>query len=379
MKRWPTCLQKVWLPDLKTIVLGGYGNFGARICRALALSPGIDLVIAGRDGAKARELAAECGASAAVIDITDLDLAHRLTELGAALVIHTAGPFQQQGYAVALAAAAAGAHYIDLADGRRFVCDFPAALDAVFKARGRKAVTGASTVPALSSAVIDCLSAGWQSVHDIDYCIAPAQTAPRGIATMAGVLSYCGAAIQVWQGGSWVTQYGWCAPKRVEFARLKPRIGALCDIPDLELFPAYYPGVQSVMFRAALEVGISQRGLAAIGALKRWGVLARPERMAAFMNRAADGLDPFGSALGGMVVRVRGTGSDGAPASAAWHIAADDDNGPEIPCMPAILLARALAAGAPFEAGAFTSISQLALADFEPEFRKWDMITERGA
>ncbi len=364
---------------MKTIVLGGYGNFGARICRALALSPGIDLVVAGRDGAKARELAAACGVASAVVDINDPQLARRLTGLGAALVIHTAGPFQDQGYAVALAAADAGAHYIDLADGRRFVCDFPAALDAVFRARGRRAVTGASTVPALSSAVIDHLTAGWSGIDSIDYCIAPAQTAPRGIATMAGVLSYCGAPIQVWQGGRWVTEYGWCAPQRIAFARLQPRLGALCDIPDLELFPAYYAGVQSVMFRAALEVGISQRSLAAIGALRKRGWLKRPERMAAFMNRAADGLDLFGSALGGMVVRVRGLDGAGTPAAAAWHISADDDNGPEIPCMPAILLARALAAGAPFDAGAFTSVSQLNLADFAPEFRKWDMVTELGA
>jgi saccharopine dehydrogenase-like NADP-dependent oxidoreductase len=33
-------------------------------------------------------------------------------------VIHTAGPFQGQDYAVARSAIAAGANYIDLADGR---------------------------------------------------------------------------------------------------------------------------------------------------------------------------------------------------------------------------------------------------------------------
>ncbi len=361
---------------MKTIILGGYGNFGTRICRALANGPGIDLVVAGRDPAKARELAAQCGIASAVIDITAPDLAHQLSALGAGLVIHTAGPFQEQGYAVALATAAAGAHYIDLADGRRFVCDFPAALNDAFRRQGRKAVTGASTVPALSSAVVDQLTTGWRSVVDIDYCIAPAQTTPRGVATLAGVLSYCGAPVQVWQGGRWVTQYGWCSPHQVTFARLKPRVGALCDIPDLELFPTAYPGNESVMFRAALEVALSQHGLAMLGALRRWGVLAHPERLAGFMDRAADGLDMFGSALGGMVVRVRGIDGAGNAATAAWHIAADDDNGPEIPCMPAILLARKLAAGEPFEAGAFTSMHQLALAEFAPEFAKWGMVTD---
>lgn len=364
---------------MKTIVLGGYGNFGARICRALANSPAISLVIAGRDLDKARALAEECGAHAAVIDITDPNLSQILMDLGAALVIHTAGPFQAQGYGVALAVAAAGAHYIDLADGRRFVCDFPAALDQAFRQQERIAITGASTVPALSSAVVDALTDGWTSITEIDFCIAPAQTAPRGVATMAAVLSYCGAPVQVWQGGRWVTRYGWAAPERVEYARLRPRLASLCDIPDLELFPAYYPGVQSVLFRAALEIGLSQRSLAAIGALRRMGVLRRPERLAGLLNWAADGLDLFGSALGGMVVRVRGEDSDGAAIVRAWHIAADDDHGPEISCMAAILLARRIAAGELREAGARSSIGMLALADFEPEFRKWNMVTDLGA
>jgi saccharopine dehydrogenase-like NADP-dependent oxidoreductase len=364
---------------VKTIVLGGYGNFGARICRALANTPGVTLVIAGRDLAKARELADECGALAAAIDINDPNLTGVLRDLGAGLVIHTAGPFQAQGYAVALAVAAAGAHYIDLADGRRFVCDFPQAVDAAFRQHGRLAVTGASTVPALSSAVIDYLTAGWRSIGTIDFSIAPAQTAPRGVATMAAVLSYCGAPIQVWQDGGWVTRHGWASPERVAYARLRPRLASLCDINDLERFPAYYPGVQSVMFRAALEIGLSQRGMATLAALRRMGVIPRPEKLAGFLNRAADALDVFGSALGGMVVRVSGVDAGGAAITRSWHIAADDDHGPEIPCMAAILLARRIASGQLQDTGARSSIGQLALADFEPEFRKWNMVTDLGA
>jgi saccharopine dehydrogenase-like NADP-dependent oxidoreductase len=360
------------------IVLGGYGNFGARICRALANTPAIKLFVAGRDLAKASALARECGAEAAVIDIDQPNLTQVLLELDAALVIHTAGPFQDQGYGVALAVAAAGAHYIDLADARRFVCDFSAALDQPFRQQGRLAITGASTVPALSSAVVDYLTEGWTSIDAIDCCIAPAQTAPRGVATMAAVLSYCGAPIKVWQDGAWVTRYGWAKPRKVHYARLRARLASLCDIPDLELFPAHYPGVQSVQFGAALEIGLSQRALALLAGLRRIGLVKHPERLAGLLNRAADGLDLFGSALGGMVVRVRGTDAAGAAAARAWHIAADDDHGPEIPCMAAILLARRIVAGELPEIGAYTSTGQLTLADFEPEFKKWNMVTDLG-
>lgn len=360
------------------MVLGGYGNFGARICRALADSPDIELVIAGRDAARAAAFAAELGhgASSMRIDLSQADLASTLRNTGAELVIHTAGPFQQQGYAVPLAVAEAGAHYIDLADGRRFVCDFPHALDAAFRETGRLAITGASTVPALSSAVIDHLSAGWQGVDTIDICIAPAQTAPRGVATLAAVLSYCGVAIRVWQDGAWVTRYGWAAPTRIEFARLHPRSGALCDIPDLELFPVHYPGVRSVIFRAALEIGITQRIFSMMAALRRLGLMRRPERLAGLLNASARSLDFLGSSLGGMVVRVSGKDASGNHVQRAWHIAADHDHGPEIPCMAAILLARGLARKEITDIGAYASTSWLKLADFEPEFARWGMITD---
>ncbi|MEO6920580.1 MAG: saccharopine dehydrogenase NADP-binding domain-containing protein [Collimonas sp.] len=363
---------------MKTVVLGGYGNFGARICRALAQSPGIELVIAGRDAKRAAQFAAELGgrASSIRLDVSQSDLTQVLRGIDAQLVIHTAGPFQQQGYSVPLAVAAANAHYIDLADGRRFVCDFPQALDAAFRQTGRIAVTGASTVPALSSAVVTQLSEHWKSIDSVDICIAPAQTAPRGIATLAAVLDYCGEPIQVWQDGTWVTRHGWADLARIHFSRLRPRIGALCDIPDLELFPLHYKGVRSVMFRAALEIGLSQRALAAMAWLRRAGVISHPERFAGLLNSTAKCLDFLGSALGGMVVRIAGTDADGRPVRQAWHIAADDDHGPEIPCMAAILLTRRLAKNTLTEAGAYNSIGQLNLSDFAPEFAKWNMLTE---
>jgi len=367
---------------LKTLVLGGYGNFGARICRALAGDPathhGIALLVAGRDATRAQALAHTLGhgAQGVALDHQAPGLADRLRALGVGLVIHTAGPFQAQAHGVAQAAAKAGAHYIDLADGRRFVCDFPAALQAPFAAAGRTAITGASTVPALSSAVIDHLCAGWQHIDSIDICIAPAQRAPRGEATLAAVLSYCGLPIPVWEGGRWQSRRGWAAPTPVQFHRLRPRLGAVCDIPDLEIFPAHYRVQGSVLFRAALEVGLAQRSFAALAALRHWGLLPHPEKLAGLLHRTGSVLDALGTPLGGMVVRVAGTDAQGLPRRRAWHIAADHDHGPEIPCMAAILLARQLAAGQALPLGAHTSTGLLPLEAFAPEFAKWGMVTD---
>ena len=363
---------------MKVLVLGGYGNFGARICRALATDADIELMIGGRDLQRATGFAQSLGNAArgVRIDVQTGDLVENLRSLGAELVIHTAGPFQNQDYRVPHAAAAAGAHYIDLADGRRFVCDFPAALDAAFRSAGRTAVAGASTVPALSSAVVDHLTAGWRSIRSIDICIAPAQGAPRGQATLAGVLAYCGEPIRVWRDGVWTDEPGWAKPTTVQFARMKPRRGALCDIPDLELFPARYAGVQTVMFRAALEVGLAQHAFAFLASMRRVGLLPSPARLAPLLYSAGRVFDRFGTALGGMVVRVEGLDARGAVARRAWHIAADDNRGPEIPCMAAILLARRLARGDALAVGAHACGGLLALSEFETEFARWGMVTD---
>lgn len=364
---------------MKTLVLGGYGNFGARICRALAGDSRIELLIAGRDLRRAEMLAAAIGGKArgVAIDLDNVDFSAELRRLGVEILIHTAGPFQRQGYHVAEAAAASGAHYIDLSDGRRFVCDFPAALDAAFRTAGRTAVCGASTVPALSSAVVGHLTAGWQRIDAIDICIAPAQTAPRGHATLAAVLSYCGEPVPVWTGGAWRTLRGWVGLQRIDFARFRPRLGALCDIPDLEIFPARYRVTQRVMFRAALEVGLAQRVFALLACLRAARLLPRLTLFAGLLNATARALDFMGTALGGMVVRVEGLDAAGRPSRRAWHIAADDDHGPEIPCMAAILLARHLAHElAAVSAGAFTAAGLLTLDDFVPEFARWGMVTD---
>ena len=367
---------------MKTLILGGYGNFGARIARALAPQFGASLLVAGRDGPRAQALATTLGYSVQGIgiDLSKPAFSDELADLGVELLIHTAGPFQVQDYAVARAAAAAGAHYIDLADGRRFVCDFSQSLHATFASAGRIAISGASTLPALSSAVVDHLCADWHHIDTIDICIAPGQTAPRGKATVAGVLNYCGAPIKVWRGGEWQTHHGWAAPEQVAFERLKPRLGALCDVPDLELFPQRYAARQRVMFRAALEVELTQRAFAVLASLRKGGVISNPAKLAGFLNFSAGAFDFLGSAVGAMVVRVRGMDGTGKHRHRAWHILAGEGHGPEIPCMAVILLAQRLARqsdnGEPVSPGAFACAGMLDLSEFEPQFKRWNMLTD---
>src|ERR1044072_3969836 len=100
---------------MRIVVLGGYGNFGARICRTLADDPDIELVSVGRR-APGEQLVPRM--RSAQIDLASPNFSVALRALAPNLVIHCAGPFQGQDYRIALAAINADAHYVDLADGR---------------------------------------------------------------------------------------------------------------------------------------------------------------------------------------------------------------------------------------------------------------------
>lgn len=368
---------------MRLLLLGGHGNFGARIARALAGEPGIELVLAGRDAARAERLARALGVAWQRVDAGDPGLAGVLRAGGVDLVIHTAGPFQGQDWRVAEAAADAGAHYIDLADGRRFVCDFGRALDARFRAAGRVGITGASTLPALSTAVVADLRPRFGAIDTVDLCIAPAQQAPRGRATMQAVLGYCGAPFRARQHGQDVEVHGWLGLQRIAFARMPPRRGAWCDVPDLELLPAQDARLRGVSFRAALEVGAAQWSLALLAALRARRLLPPLAPWAGTLDRMARLFHRFGSGTGGMVVRLTGRSPQGRPLRLAWHLTAPGNHGPEIPCMAAIALARRLAAGERMAPGARACVELVALPEFEPQFARFgmtvDVLEEAGA
>ncbi len=361
---------------MRIVVLGGYGNFGARICGALSARDHVEVIAAGRDpeqGCRAAQLDARIGH--ARIDLAAPNFASALNDLAPAIVIHCAGPFQGQGYHVAHAAIAAGAHYMDLADGRDFVANFAERVHPAARAAGVLAVSGASTLPALSSAVIDSVAKRLKQPAEIRIVIAPPQRAPRGAATMAGVVSYAGKPFKWLTGGEWIDAYGWQELRRVNIAGLGARWAAACDVPDLALLPARYPGVETVEFRAALELGIQHLALWLAAGLRRRGVELPLERRVLALGRVATALNWFGSERGGMLVSVIGTRDDGSRARIDWHLTAEANHGPEIPCMAAILLAGKLIRGEIATRGAFPCMGFLTLADFESEFKRWRIAT----
>jgi hypothetical protein len=352
---------------VKIVVLGGYGNFGAVIAEQLAADRAFEVVVAGRDAAKAAACAERIGARACAIDSNDPCLVERLRTYSADLVISTAGPFQGQDYRVAHAALSSGAHYIDIADGRAFVCGI-VSLDRPAREARRLVVSGASSVPALSSAVVDHLARDFQALKTIDVGISASERAP-GRATIEAVLGYCGKPFSQWRGGRWVAAHGWQRMRRHEFTHPPMRRWlADCDVPDLELLPARHPGVSDVRFVAGVELLVAQAGLWLLSWAVRSGMVRDASRHSVPLARAAHLLERFGTGRSAMFVRVAGIGSDGLPRERTWELRARNNEGIRVPCMAAVALARKLTRGV-LPLGATPCVGLISLEEYLLELR----------
>lgn len=259
------------------LVLGAYGVFGEKFCRLLAADlpafrtwtngRALRLIIAGRNIEKARAFAAQLQADydtadiiAAGVNAMATDLETRIGRFETDLLVNMVGPYQLADYRIANAAISAGADYVDLADSSKFVDGFTT-LDAAARDAGVCALTGASSVPALTAAVVDQLTHGCEKISRIEAFICPGNKAPRGIAVVTAILSYLGRPIPVWRDGKAATNHVLqklhrrqvTAPGLVGLGR---RWVAACDAPDTILFPRRYAGVSDIAFYAGLELSV---------------------------------------------------------------------------------------------------------------------------
>lgn len=338
----------------RIVILGGYGNFGGYVARALASDPEIELLIAGRSGERADSFAQSLSganrAEGCAVDIRK-PLAGILRKLSPDMVIHTVGPFQGQDYAVAEACIRQGCHYADLADARAFVGGI-GILEEAAKSRDVLIVAGASSVPCLTAAIVDEALPRFARLHSLDYGISAAQQTNRGLATASSVLSYIGRPFTtLWEGRS-RTVYGWQNLHVKRYPELGLRLFGNCDIPDLEIFPKRYRDLLTIRFCAGHEIKVLHLSTWLLSWGVRIGLFPPLGRYAGQLLKLSFFLDFMGSDRSGFHMVLRGVGHDDRERVERMFIIARAGDGPFIPCMPAILLARRLASGQLAERGA---------------------------
>jgi hypothetical protein len=358
------------------VVVGG-GAFGGRLVEGLTVTTDFDVVIAGRDLARAEAQAAVFGERVRAMRLDTATVTEEeLAGAGAFVVVDAAGPFQGAEYRLARAAIAAGMHYLDLADARDFVAGF-GALDAEARLAGVVALTGASSTPALSHAVLDRLTAGWRRIDTVEIAISPGnRNSPRGLSVIRAILSYAGQKVRVFADGAWTERRGWGWPVRRTMPGLGKRWLSLCETPDLDLVPARFAPREAALFRAGLELGVMHLGLCAAGLLVQVGLLPSLTPFARPFRWIAERLKGFGGDCGGMLVEAVGIDAAGRPVRSAWSLVAEDGGGPAVPTLPALAAVGALADGRLTEPGARPCAGVLELGDIEREFARHRITTE---
>jgi hypothetical protein len=357
----------------RVVLIGATGFFGRKLAYRLAAVDGIELIATSRSAERTTTLASELAreiAGAKVSGIAfDRDMpadVERLAALAPWLVIDASGPFQSASYDLARAALNFGAHWIDLADARDYLLGFEAALDPLARSKGLVARAGASSTPALSTAVVEDVTGGWRRLDTVDIAIMPGGAGEVGEAVIRAVLSYAGTPIATFAEGGPATTIGWGSLRRIRVEGLGVRYVSPVETADAVILPERFGVTARVTFSAGLESRIEHIGMLLLAKLRHAGLVGNLERLAPALETSRRATRLVASDRGGMTVDCAGLDADGRPVNARWLLIAQKNQGPNVPVLPALALTRALLAGT-VEPGAGVAVGVLPLAAIEAE------------
>jgi hypothetical protein len=359
---------------LRILILGGYGMFGGRLAELLADVASLEMIVAGRDAARAARFCAAWHGQASVrpLAMDRSGIAAALAAERPDLVVDASGPFQEYGadaYRVVEACIAAGIDYLDFADGSDFVFGI-AQFDAAAKEAGVFVLSGVSSFPVLTAAVLREM-AGTMDVVSVEGGIAPSPYAGIGLNVMRAVVGYAGAPVKLRRNGAPATARGLCESMRFTIAvsgrmPLNNIRFSLVDVPDLQVIPPEHPTLRDIWMGAGPVPEFLHRVLN--GLARARGALGLPSLvpLSGLFYRVLN-LMRFGEHRGGMFVRARGL-RDGQPVERSWHLLAEGDDGPYIPSMAIEAIVRKCLAGERPESGARPATRALELADYDVLF-----------
>jgi hypothetical protein len=370
---------------LRVLIVGGYGIFGGRLVELLQSDARLTLLVAGRSLASAREFCERRSTTAARLEPVCFDRsasdARALAALQPTLVVDASGPFQayrDDRYRLIENCIACGVHYLDLADGSDFVAGV-AAFDDAARHAGVYVLSGVSSFPVLTAAVVRRLSAGMAAVLSIRGGIAPSPYAGVGMNVIRAISSYAGQAVVRTRDGRQCSGYPFTESMRFVVA-VPGRIPLRCtrfslvDVPDLRALAQEWPQATDVWMGAGPVPAVLHWALTALAWLVRWRWLPTLSWLAPLIAFVTNYVR-WGEHRGGMFVAVRGRGDGGDEVTREWHLLAEGNDGPLIPYMAVEAIVRRVLAGHPPAPGARTALHDVDLADYEALFAQRTIFT----
>jgi NAD(P)-dependent dehydrogenase (short-subunit alcohol dehydrogenase family) len=358
----------------RVLLIGATGTFGSRLAGHLARMPELHLVLTSRNLDRARAVARDLQHRGAVAQVDSIamhverDLAAVLSQVKPWLVIDASGPFQFASYDVPRAALEAGAHYLDLADAQDFLMGFARNLDHLAKTKNLVARAGCSTTPAITTAVVDEVTRGWQRVDAVDTTIIPGGSNTIGPALAAAVLAQAGVPITQFRNGRYQQVVGWQKAARVTVLRLGTFRAVPAETVDPMIMPERYGLTARMTFRAGLVSPIEQRGFELLAWLRKTGLFKRIDTLAPVLAAGRKITRLWSHDRGGMVIEICGIDGKGRWSKAVWSMLAQKGDGPHVPILPLVAAVRMLLLGA-FSSGARMIEGDIPLEHIVREFQ----------
>lgn len=369
--------------SLKILIVGGYGTFGGRTVELLESELRLILVVAGRSLEKAQAYCSSRKATKAQLipakfDRT-ADIAKQLSDIKPDIVIDASGPFQDYGkdaYSLIDACIAQHINYLDLADGSQFVAGV-STLDNAAHNANVFVLSGVSSFPVLTAAVVRRLSTGMGKVISIRGGIAPSPYAGVGSNVIRAIAGYSGQEMTLTQAGKAVKMWPLTSSSRYTIAPpgylpLKNIRFSLVDVPDLRVLADIWPEA-TVWMGAGPVPEILHRMLNLFAWMVRLGILKSLLPIANLMEFVIRNVR-WGEHRGGMFVEVKGIEKETA-VTRSWHLLAEGRDGPLIPSMAVEAVIRKLLAGEKIKPGARAALDDVTLEDYESLFSKRTIFT----
>src|SRR5688572_10985301 len=369
---------------MNILILGGYGTFGGRLAHLLAEEERLTLLIAGRSIQKAKKFCEGLPTGAQKVPVffdRNANVEAQIREIHPDIVVDAMGPFQVYGddpYRVVKACLANGVDYMDLADGSDFVKGIRQ-FDQEAKAKNIYILTGVSSFPVLSAAVVRKLSHDMTCVNTIKGGIAPSPYAGVGLNVIRAIASYAGKPLSLIRHGKPATGYALTETMRYTicppgYLPLKNTLFSLVDVPDLKVLPELWPELNSVWLGAGPVPEILHGMLIVLAWLVRLRILPSLLPFASLFHFVINILR-WGEHRGGMFVSVEGTSQSGKRIERSWHLLAEGNDGPLIPSMAVQALILHCLAGKKPLAGARPATQELEVSDYEAIFKSRTIYT----
>lgn len=363
----------------KLLIIGGYGTFGGRLARLMSDEARLTIMIGGRSLHKATTFANALSGPAEILPVRfdrDGDVRGQLASISPDIVVDASGPWQAYGhdpYRLARAAIECGAHYLDLADSKDFVCNI-SELDDAARKQNVFVLAGVSTCPVLTSAAARHLSSDLEEISSVTGGIAPSPFAGMGRSVVEAIASYAGMPVTTWKDNKLKKEHAFVSTRCFTVrppgcVPLPPMTFSLIEVPDLELLRSLHRPVRSIWFGVSTLPAVYHALLRLLARGVRAKLVPSLSWLSAIMLSVMNHL-AWGEHRGGMFIEVRGRTTDGKQIERSWHLIAEGDTGPNVPVLAAnIIIRRYLQIRTPAP-GARTAKDILSMADYEPMFRQ---------